>query len=332
MTHDDLDFGREVLRQEAKAVEALAGRLDASFREAVELLFSCRGKVILSGVGKAGVIARKIAATLSSTGTPAHFLHPTDAQHGDLGVVAPGDVAILLSNSGQTAEVVALVHHLKNVGAKLVVVSGNPQAPICQPNTCDVFLDMGVIEEACPLGLAPSCSTTVMLALGDALALTVLRRRGFTGEDYIRFHPAGDLGRRLLRVEEVMRTGERLPLVQPDTPVGEVIGTISRARAGAAPVVDAEGKLVGIFTDGDFRRLWMKASEGGRNAAASGEVMLNPVSRFMTSPCISIGGESVVGEAMGILRGRHVNELPVVDKEERVIGILDVQDIVGIDV
>lgn len=345
----DLEFARQVLRLEAQAIEAVCQRLGESFVRAVDLVLGCSGRMILSGVGKAGIIGRKIAATLASTGTPAFFMHPTDALHGDLGMAAAGDVALLLSYSGQTAEMVQLLPHLKNVGARVIVLSGSADGPLCQPGVYDVLLDIGALDEACPqagggspLGLAPTCSTTAMLAVGDALALTVLRRRGFNGEDYIRFHPAGSLGRKLLSVEEVMRTGSRLPLVSADTPIGEVIGAISRARAGSAPVVDATGRLLGIFTDGDFRRLWLRLASGndsrlpagqaGKRELPVGEGMLTPVGQVMTAPCLSILRGRLVGEAMGLMRNKHINELPVVDDGGRVVGLLDVQDIVGIDV
>jgi arabinose-5-phosphate isomerase len=332
---DDISFGKEVLKEEAAAVESLIGRLGQTFAQAVEMILNCKGRIIVSGVGKAGIIAQKMAATFASTGSPALFLHPTEALHGDLGMVVQGDLALLLSNSGQTAEMVNLVPHLRKVGAGLMVISGNPEAPLAQPGVADVVLDIGPIEEACPLGLAPSCSTTAMLALGDALALTVQKKRGFTGDDYVRFHPAGALGRKLLKVQEVMRTGQRLPLVAKDTPVGEVIAAISRARAGSAPVIDGKGKLLGIFTDGDFRRMWLKEKEGlpeGSEEAASklGHIMLTKVGDVMTTPCLHIEEERLATEAMRLLSQKRINELPVVDGKHKVVGLIDIQDLVGL--
>ncbi|MBN1808775.1 MAG: KpsF/GutQ family sugar-phosphate isomerase [Planctomycetes bacterium] len=332
---EDLAFAVEVLRLEASAVEGLTKRLGEEFLRAVSMVLGCCGRVVVSGVGKAGIIAQKIAATFASTGTPALFLHPTEALHGDLGMVVAGDVALLLSNSGQTAEIMDLLPHLRKVGASIMAVTGNPHGPLMQDGAADVVLDIGAISEACPLGLAPSCSTTAMLALGDALALTVQRCRGFTGEDYVRFHPAGALGRRLLKVSEVMRTGERLPLAAERTPVGEVISAISRARAGSAPVVDEDGKLLGIFTDGDFRRMWTENAAGmpgGSDAAAGrlGRIMLLPVGEVMTSPCLSIEEDRLAAEAMRVLGEKRINELPVVNRSMQVTGIIDVQDLVGL--
>lgn len=332
---DDLTFAKQVLKEEAAAVQSIVPRIGPDFQKAVDLILACRGRIIVSGVGKAGVIAQKISGTLASTGTPSLFLHPTEALHGDLGMVVSGDLALLLSNSGQTAEILNLVPHLRKVGAGIMVMCGNRVAPLSQPGVADVVLDIGPIEEACPLGLAPSCSTTAMLALGDALALTVQRRRGFTGDDYVRFHPAGALGRKLLKVHEVMRVGERVPLVKPDTPLGEVVAAISRARAGSAPVIDNSGRLLGIFTDGDFRRLWLKEKqdlpEGSKEAAERlGRAMLRKVGEVMTSPCLSIDSDRLAAEAMRILGQKRINELPVVDKSGKVLGLIDVQDLVSL--
>src|SRR5215470_12627028 len=248
----DRALARKVLQTEAAAILALIDRLDERFDRAVELLRDCRGRVILTGMGKSGIICQKIAATLSSTGTPAYFLHAADAVHGDLGVVQRDDVVIALSRSGETDEILRLVEAIRRLGAKLIAISGVPTSTLAQ--AADVALDCSVTEEACPLNLAPTASTTASLALGDALAMTLLVEKGFRLEDFASLHPGGMLGKRLMRVEALMHSGPQCPLVRVDTRMRDVIYQITSKTLGMTCVVDADGRLAGIITDGDLRR------------------------------------------------------------------------------
>jgi arabinose-5-phosphate isomerase len=311
-----LDLARAVLRAEADAVRGIADRLNEAFDRAVRRIADCRGRVVVSGMGKAGLVGRKIAATFSSTGTPALFLHPGEAFHGDLGVVARGDVALILSNSGETDEINRLLPSLRQMGAALVAVTRSPESTLAK--ACDVTLALGEIPEADPLGLAPTASTTAMLALGDALAACVHRRRGFTREQYAFLHPGGDLGRQFVRVKDVMRTGDRNPVVREDASIQDALLAITRARAGAASVVGADGRFCGFFTDGDLRRL-LQAGGQRRLAEAIGSVM--------TKKPTTIGPDRYAAEAAGILRSKKIDELPVVDDGGRPVGMLDVQDL-----
>ncbi|MHC4503406.1 MAG: KpsF/GutQ family sugar-phosphate isomerase [Planctomycetota bacterium] len=334
----DLEFARRVIRTEAEAVRQLEERLaeDArgGFLRAGELILertgerpgasggreAAPGRLVVTGVGKAGKIADKLVATFASTGTPSFFLNPTDALHGDLGMVSGRDVLLVLSNSGKTAELLRLVPHLRKVGAPMIVVTGDPEAPLAQPEVADVVIPMGKVEEAGDLRLAPSSSTTAMLALGDALALAVQKERSFTGDRFARFHPAGELAKKAVRVRDIMRTGERVPTCSPETPTAEAIVKISAAHAGSVSVLDAGGGLAGIFTDGDFRRV----------CASEPDVLTRPVGELMTADPKRIGPERLVGEAMALMRDLKINELPVVDDGGRVVGLLDIQDIVGL--
>lgn len=254
-----LDEARAVIRTESEGLEALALALDGSFAALVDLIQRSSGRVILSGVGKSAHMARKTAATLASTGTPAQFVHGGDASHGDLGMITAADVVLMLSNSGETDELVALVPHVKRAGAAVVALTGNEQSSLAQ--SADIHLDAGVDSEACPLGLAPTASTTAVLALGDALALALLDQRGFSAADFMRSHPGGALGRRLVRVAEVMRTGPALPVCGIDALLPEVIAEISRKEMGMAIIVDDHRRVAGIFTEGDLRRCLTRASD-----------------------------------------------------------------------
>lgn len=311
-----LEWGREVIRLEAETLARLATRLDERFIVAVEQILSCRGHVVTSGMGKAGLIAQKVAATFASTGTLSLFVHPAEAMHGDLGMISPGDVALIFSNTGESEELVRLIPHLRNRQVARIAVTGRADSSVAKG--CDVVLEIGLVEEACPLRLAPSSSTTALLAVGDALALTVLKARGFTPEDYGRLHPAGSLGRQLSRVEDLMRTGDRCPCVAPSTLIREVVAALSRARGGLACVVDPEGCLLGVFTDGDFRRHWA-------NDPFIGE---RPVGSLMTRPGLSIGRGTLVRDAAVLMGERHVNALPVLDEAGHVLGLVDIQDLV----
>ena len=317
----DLDYARQVFAREAEVIGSLAGLVGPEFEATVHEILNCteerRGRVVVTGMGKAGIIGQKIAATFSSTGTPALFLHPAEAVHGDVGAVQAEDLVLALSNSGETSEVLRMLEAVKKIGANIVAITASAENALGRGS--DIVLELGRIEEVCPLGLAPSASTAAMLALGDALALTTLKARGFTAEDYARYHPAGELGRQLLKVEEIMRTDERCPRVLPDTPVLEVL-TAMMPRAGAACVVDGDGKLLGFFTDGDFRRHY----SGGKMDAAK-----DPIEKYMTRSPLTIAPGKLAAEALALMRERQFDELPVVDGENRVVGMLDVQDLLS---
>jgi len=315
-----------VLRTEAEALARLA---DSARAQGDALAAACvlihercgdgrPGRLVTTGVGKAGLIARKVSATFASTGTPSFFLHPAEARHGDLGMVQAADVVLAFSNSGASEEVVALLPSLSHTGAALIAVVGMLASPLARHAA--VSLGIGAVTEACPLGLAPSTSTTAMLALGDALALTVLERRRFTPERYARFHPGGALGRKLMTCAEAMRTGARLPVAGPGTAVMDAMRTITRARAGSVVLVDGEGRLRGIFTDGDLRRRLMEAADPATILAA-------PVDTLATIPCRAIRADELVQAGLRLCAEKKINELPVVDHDGRLVGLLDVQDL-----
>ena len=267
-----LVLARRVLEIEAAAVSALASRVDAGFLHALDIVLACRGRVVVSGIGKSGHIARKIASTMASTGTPAFFVHPAEAMHGDLGMITRDDVLVALSYSGETEELLRIVPVVRRQGARLIVITGNPHSALARE--ADALLDASVAEEACPLGLAPTASTTAALAFGDALAVALLDARGFGPEDFARSHPGGKLGLRLLtHVSDVMRTGEALPLVAPTATLSAVIVEVSRKGMGLALVVDDRQKLLGVFTDGDLRRLMMSRTPNAVHALTAGEAM-----------------------------------------------------------
>jgi len=316
---------QQVLQAEGNAVLALRGlveqqgpRIGEICKLIVERCGEGGGRLVIGGVGKAGLIGRKISATFASTGTPSFFLHPGEARHGDLGMLREDDVVLLLSNSGSSEEVLALLPSLRRIGCAVVALIGRDDAPLV--DLVDLVLCYGEVVEACPLGLAPSTSTTVMLALGDALALSVLELRRFTPEEYARFHPGGALGRKLMHCAEAMRSGERIARVAPETALREAIRAITAARAGCALLVDGEGRLLGIFTDGDLRRVL-----GGSEDPAA--VLAAPVREHATVPCRSVPGGALVQQAIHICAQYHIDELPVVDDDERVVGLLDLQDL-----
>ncbi len=319
-TADDprLEQAREVVRLVARTIARLEEHLDESFLAAVQRILACHGLVIVTGMGKPGLVGAKISATLSSTGTPSISLHPAEAMHGDLGRIRPADVVLALSNSGETAEVTALVPRLRRIGASIIAMTGAPDSTLGR--LADCVLDIGRVDEACPLGLAPTASTSAMLALGDALAMVVLAERGFSREDYALFHPSGSLGRRLMRVREVMREGDELPLVPPAMKVKDVLVAMTRTkgRPGAALVVDEERRLVGIFTDGDLRRLHQD-DDGTR--------LDQPIDEFMGRAPKRVDPDALVEDAERILRQHQIDQLAVVDDEGRPVGLLDVQDL-----
>lgn len=309
---------REVLRMEADAVAALAERVDGSFARACRLVLECPARVVVTGMGKSGAVARKIAATLASTGTPALFLHPAEGVHGDLGMVTGTDVVLALSYSGESDEIVAILPVLKRLGSRLIALTGGRHSTLAQYS--EVVLDVSVPREACPHNLAPTSSTTATLALGDALALAVMSARRFTPDDFAVFHPAGALGRRLLlRVGDLMRTGDGIARVTPETPLHDVLFAMTKAMAGAALVTDPDGRFVGLLTDGDIRRLLL-ADEGVLRRFV-GEVM-KPSARTATA-------ERLVTEALAEMqRDPPISEMPVLDEERRVVGYLHLKDIV----
>ena len=310
-----LEHAREVVRVEARAITRLEEGLGPAFLGAVERILACRGQVVVTGMGKAGLVGAKLSATLASTGTPSIALHPTEAMHGDLGRIRAEDVVLVLSNSGETDEVLKLLPHVRRIGASVVALTGAAGSTLARK--ADELLDIGRVDEACPLGLAPTASTSAMLALGDALAMVVLRARGFEREDFARFHPAGALGRKLLQVKDVMRTGTELPLVTADTRLTEVIEEMTRTRSGAAVIVGPDGKLAGIFTDGDLRRLF--AAGDARPERTVGEVAVRDPK--------TIGPGALVDEAERLLREHKIDQIPVVDGTRVPVGLLDVQDL-----
>jgi len=310
-----LDLATRVLRTEAAAVEGLIARLDHRFEEAVRLLGACCGRVIVTGMGKSGLISRKIAATLSSTGTPAFFLHPAEALHGDLGVVTADDVVIALSYGGETPEVVRLVEIVKRLGAGLIALTGAPRSTIA--HVADVHLDCSVDEEACPLNLAPTASTTAALALGDALAMVLSTVKGFRPDDFAYRHPGGSLGKKLMRVAQLMHGGGEVPQVTEDTPLRDVIYEMSRKGLGMTCVLQPEGRLAGIITDGDLRRLMMREQDVTRLTARA----------VMTTAPVTIGPELLAAEALKVMEARRITSVPVVDDARRVTGVLHLHDL-----
>ena len=309
-------IAKEVLKIEAEAVRALINRLDENFDRSVEAIYRTTGRVVVMGMGKPGIIGQKISATLASTGTPSLFLHPAEAVHGDLGKVTKEDVVVAISNSGETEEVVRVIPLIKKIGARLIALTGNTKSTLAKYS--DIVLDAGVKKEACPMGLAPTASTTATLAMGDALAVALIKRRGFKESDYAFFHPGGTLGKRLLlKVEDIMRKGLENPIVDEDILVKEVLIKITSVRAGSASVVDKKGRLTGIFTDGDLRR----HLESDQNLA------LRKVKDVMTHSPKTITKEKLAAEALRILKENRIDEIPVVDDKGKPIGLVDVQDL-----
>jgi len=317
-----LDIGRDVLRIEAEALLAMIERLDESFENAVGAILSIPGKVITTGLGKSGIVARKTASTLASTGTPAFFLHPVEALHGDLGIVAKGDILLAISNSGENDEVLNLLEAAKKIGAKSLSLTGNLQSTLAR-NT-DITLDVSIAREACPLGVVPTASTTAALALGDALAIALMEKRDFGREDFALFHPGGRLGRRLsLRVRDIMRTGEKLPVVSESDALADALREMTeRDNLGVVLVVDEGGALTGVVTDGDIRRI--ARLEGTWEEKAAG-----PVEKFMSRNPKTVDADSLASEAVQIMEVRGITSLAIVDGKGRAAGIVHLHDILG---
>jgi arabinose-5-phosphate isomerase len=312
-----IERGKEVIRIEAAALEALASKIDESFAAAVELIFNSTGRVIVTGMGKSGLVARKIVATMNSTGTAAVFLHPSDAVHGDLGMVRAEDVVICLSKSGDTEEIGQLLPMFRRIGVKIIAMVGTVESNLARQS--DIILDTSVKEEACPHDLAPTASTTATLALGDALAIALFDRRGFTKEEFAMFHPGGNLGKRLLlRVEEMMVSGANIPIVQAEVPLSDAIVEMTSKRLGSTCVVDAEGKLKGIVTDGDLRRL-LQRTKDVTNVTAADAMTKNPK---------TIRKGLLAATALEEMESFSITQLVVVDEQHRPVGMLHLHDLV----
>jgi arabinose-5-phosphate isomerase len=322
MTHDDpLQFARQIIEAEAAAVRSMTAAVTDTFDQAVQLIVKCPGSVLTSGVGKAGHVARKLAATFSSTGTPSHFLSAPDALHGDVGTIRLDDLVLIISASGESDEILRLLSLVKKLDHPVIAITASPATSLGR--SADIVVSIGKIEEACPLGLAPSASTTAMMALGDALALTVMKLRNFSAEDFAMFHPAGQIGRKLIRVGEAMtfRLGENLPVASDQLTVGQVLHEVStvKRRSGAVILIDAYRRLSGIFSDGDLRRLVTDND---------GSALNRPINQVMTRSPKRIAESALASEAMAIMRQFRIDELPVVDGEDRPVGLIDVQDLV----
>ena len=320
----DLDYARSVIREEASAIASMTPIIDGAFVEAAQMLYDCTGSCIVSGIGKAGIIGRKISATLASTGTPSHFLHPAEAVHGDLGRLRKEDIVMVLSYGGETDEIIRLINLVKQLQIRLISITSDTDSTLSRYS--DVVLCMGKVNEACPLGVAPSVSTACMLSIGDALAFTVMKARQFSVEDYVRFHPGGSLGAKLMTVEQSMmfRPGEKLPVVHAADTVRHMLDETSDVkRHGAVMVVDEQGRLSGILTDADLRRLLTR----------QGPAVLDlKVGDVMTANCKRIRADALASEATAIFHKYRIDELPVVDAQDRPVGLIDVQDIVMIKV
>jgi len=316
-TDTALELAKKVLRTEAAAILGLVDRLNGDFERAVDLLFDCKGHVIVTGMGKSGIICRKIAATLTSTGTPSFFLHPAEAIHGDLGAIRDEDVIIALSHSGETEELVRLIESIRRIGARLIAMTGSPQSTLGR--AADVTLDCSIAVEACPMNLVPTASTTASLALGDALAMTLLVRKGFREEQFASLHPGGKIGKKLMTVEAVMQSGDAAPSVMLTAAMPDVIHQMSSKRLGMTCVVDGDGRLAGVFTDGDLRRLMMKRPPNAVLALTAGEAMTpNP---------LTISRSLLAVQALRIMEEHKITSVIVVDADRRVEGVVHLHDL-----
>ncbi|HET6370171.1 MAG TPA: KpsF/GutQ family sugar-phosphate isomerase [Nitrospiria bacterium] len=320
-----IDDGKRVLQIEADAIRALVDRMDERFERAVGICYACTGRIVVTGMGKSGLIAKKISATLASTGTTSFFLHPAEGIHGDLGMVSKEDVFIALSNSGETEEVVRLLPSIKRLNLQLISLTGNTRSTLAKMS--DVALDVGVKEEACPLGLAPTASTTAALAMGDALSIALLQKRGFQREDYAVFHPGGALGKRLLlRVFEAMHRGEGIPVVHEETPMKEVILEITSKKLGVTTVQDERGRLIGVITDGDLRRLFQRFFE------RESQIFKLRAADVMTRGAKVIQKEALAAQAVQIMEKHSITSLVVIGQQERVEGIVHLHDLLKLGV
>lgn len=313
--------GVMVIETEARALDGLVARVDHAFAEACRLMLDCRGRVVVTGMGKSGHVANKIAATLASAGTPSFFLHPAEASHGDLGMITAQDVVLALSNSGSTSEIITILPLIKRIGVPLVTLTGNPDSRLAE--AADINIDVSVEQEACPLGLAPTASTTAALAMGDALAIALLEARGFSAEDFARSHPSGRLGRRiLLHVSDIMHTGDAMPRVTPDVPISEALVEMTRSTIGTTAVVDDDLRVLGIYTDGDLRRTLDKEID----------VHKSKIAEVMTADCVTAAPNILAVEGLKIMQERGINALLVVDDEKRLVGVLHMHDLLRAEV
>lgn len=321
MSSQSREFAGHVLGIEAEAVRGVIGQLDEQFDKAVDLILDCSGAILTSGIGKAGHVARKLSASFSSTGTPSHFLNPAEALHGDLGSIRKDDIVLILSYSGESDEILRMLSVVKKLGNRVIAITSTAASGLAR--FADVVLKVGKIEEACPLGLAPSATTAAMGGLGDALFLAVMRSRKFTAEEFALYHPAGQIGRKLIKVKEAMtfRRGENLPVASDRLTVGQVLHEVSsiKRRSGAVVLVDEQGKVSGIFSDGDLRRAITDDD---------GTVLKRPIRELMTRNPKRISGDQLASEAIALMRPYRIDELPVVDDQDRPIGMIDIQDLV----
>jgi arabinose-5-phosphate isomerase len=315
----DRILARKILHLESRAIRQVMTQINREFERALDLMEHAAGRIVVTGMGKPGLIARKIAATLASTGTPSLFLHPAEAVHGDLGMVTKQDVVLAISNSGETEEITRLLSTIKKIGARLISITGNRRSTLAKNS--DVVLTVGLEREACPWNLAPTASTTATLALGDALAMCLAKRKGFRKEDFAFLHPGGNLGKNLLKVRDIMRQGKSHPVIRETATVKKALLEITRARAGSCTVVDRNGRLKGIFTDGDLRR---HLKENGVS------ILTQPIEPFATKRPVAIEENKLAAEALQLLRDRKIDELPVVDRKGRAVGLLDVQDLLKV--
>lgn len=309
------DTAREVLRSEANAILNLLERIDAKFEKAIEILASCKGRVVLTGMGKSGIVCKKIAATFSSTGLPAFFLHPAEAIHGDLGMVTTGDVVIAISNSGETEELLRLLELVKRLGVQMISFTGNTKSTLAKYS--DVVLDVSVLKEACPMNLVPTASTTAALAMGDALAMCLMEVRGFKEEDYAKLHPGGRLGKKLLKVSELMRTGDDVPRVKANTPMKDVIYEMSKKGLGITSVLDSDNRVIGVISDGDLRRHLEKDDRLLSRSAAD----------CMTRNPKTISGDELATTALNLMEEKKITSLLILDVEQRLSGIIHLHDL-----
>ncbi|SJM92990.1 D-arabinose 5-phosphate isomerase [Crenothrix polyspora] len=317
--HDDKlrALGLAVIQVETQAIAALAERINDEFVNACKLMFKCSGRVVVTGMGKSGHIAGKIAATLASTGTPAFFVHPGEASHGDLGMITQQDVVLALSNSGETEEIVKILPIIKRLGVPLIAMTGNPASTLAQEAT--VHINVSVAQEACPLGLAPTSSTTAALVMGDALAVSLLEARGFTRDDFALSHPGGSLGKRLLlRVSDIMHVGDNVPVVSASALISTALLEMTEKKLGMTAIVDTERRVVGIFTDGDLRRMLAKSLD----------IHQTTIAEVMTADCAVISADILAAEAMQIMERKKINALIVVDEEQRAVGALNMHDLI----
>jgi arabinose-5-phosphate isomerase len=310
------ELGLAVIETEAAAVGALASRIDEDFARACHFMLHCRGRIVVIGMGKSGHIGSKIAATLASTGSPAFFVHPGEASHGDLGMITPNDVVIALSNSGETGEILTILPLIKRLGVPLIALTGNPKSTLATES--DVNIDVSVEKEACPLGLAPTSSTTAALVMGDAMAVALLETRGFTAQDFALSHPGGSLGRRLLlHVSDIMHSGDTLPMVGGEATLNEALEMMSEKGLGMTAVVDGQGRLKGVFTDGDLRRALNRPID----------IHQQRVSELMTSPCKTVPPNMLAAEALQMMDEKKINGLLVVDHEQNLVGAFNMHDL-----